>query len=448
MKSRTYAVVGGGASGIAAAHYLQQQGIAVELIEMGERLGGRIATQTMGERQMAMGGKNIGKGYRLFREFTAAMGDNPYEFFGLNSSQVRNGKIVTLDGGQRWLGILKLLGSFAPLDLLRFLRMCLAIKLDGTNGYLGGKYFSSAIAKSGDVLLSDHFGKAVCQRLIRPMSVRMNGAEPDEIYLGNLGSNLRMVLDSYEQLNKGIEPVLEQFAKKVAVRLQTRVESLIVKGDRLVGLEMVDGDDNVQQQEYAGIILATPASVTAKLIAPHNEELGNALAQVKYYPVAVIVAEYKRNIFSEQVRALVFDSSEPISNAGCYGVNDRHIVRYTFSGRAARPYLEANTEPEELLSMAEKSLNRYIRVDASDRVQFVAQPMSLGLCAYTHDYPKFSRRLHAQLDKIQGMELAGDYLRGASIEACFQSGLESVERILAANSLPAASKTQDNLVSV
>ncbi|MEL6909988.1 MAG: FAD-dependent oxidoreductase, partial [Cyanobacteria bacterium J06598_4] len=89
MKSRTYAVVGGGASGIAAAHYLQQQGIAVELIEMGERLGGRIATQTMGERQMAMGGKNIGKGYRLFREFTAAMGDNPYEFFGLNSSQVR-----------------------------------------------------------------------------------------------------------------------------------------------------------------------------------------------------------------------------------------------------------------------------------------------------------------------------------------------------------------------
>ncbi|MEO0928145.1 MAG: hypothetical protein AAFY63_19990, partial [Cyanobacteria bacterium J06643_13] len=103
---------------------------------------------------------------------------------------------------------------------------------------------------------------------------------------------------------------------------------------------------------------------------------------------------------------------------------------------------------EELLSMAEKSLNRYIRVDASDRVQFVAQPMSLGLCAYTHDYPKFSRRLHAQLDNIQGMELAGDYLRGASIEACFQSGLESVERILAANSLPAASKTQDNLVSV
>lgn len=448
MKSRTYAVVGGGASGIAAAHYLQRQGIEVELIEMGERLGGRIATQTMGERQMAMGGKNIGKGYPLFREFTAAMGDNPYEFFGLNSSQVRNGKIVTLDGGQRWLGILKLLGSFPPLDLLRFLRMCLAIKRDETNGYLGGKYFNSLIAKSGDIPLSKYFGEVLCQRLIRPMSVRMNGAEPAEIYVGNLGSNLRMVLDSYEQLSQGVEPVLEQFAKTVSVRLNTKVQSLLVKGDRVVGLKAVDRDGNTLEQEYAGVILATPASISAKLVAAHNSDLGKILDQVRYYPVAVIVAEYQRNIFSEKTRALVFDESVPLSNAGCYGVNDRHIVRYTFSGQAARPYIEANTEPEVLLEIAEENLNRYIRVDASDRVQFVAKRMPLGLCAYTQNYPEFSRQLNDQLETIPGLELAGDYLRGASIEACFQSGLESVASILQESNLPTETETKDNLVSV
>lgn len=62
--------------------------------------------------------------------------------------------------------------------------------------------------------------------------------------------------------------------------------------------------------------------------------------------------------------------------------------------------------------MAEKTLNRYIPVDASDRVQFVAQRMPLGLCAYTDNYPEFSRQLHTQLATIPGLELAGDYLTG------------------------------------
>ena len=143
MTQKSYAVVGGGASGIATAYYLQKQGFQVELIEQGERLGGRIASCQMGDRQIAMGGKNIGKAYYLFREFTEAMGDNPYEFFGLNSSQIRNGKIVTLDSSKRWRGILQLLGGFPIKDLFNFLRMCLAIKRNNDNGYLGGSYFNS-----------------------------------------------------------------------------------------------------------------------------------------------------------------------------------------------------------------------------------------------------------------------------------------------------------------
>lgn len=80
--SGTFAVVGTGASGIAAAYYLQQHGVDVELIEREEQLGGRIGSCMLGDRLMEMGGKNIGKNYHLFREFSAAMGNHPYEFLG------------------------------------------------------------------------------------------------------------------------------------------------------------------------------------------------------------------------------------------------------------------------------------------------------------------------------------------------------------------------------
>lgn len=429
MDRKPYAVVGGGASGIAVTYYLRQQGIDVELIERGEELGGRMTSCILSKRRVAMGGKNIGKNYHLFRQFTQTMGDNPYEFFGLNTSQVRNGKIVTMDSSKRWRGISKLLGSFSVKDIFRLLQMFAAVKRNDANGYLGGSYFTSLSRQFDDPPVSTYFSQKFCQKLIRSMSVRMNGAEPDEIYVGNLGSNLRMILDTYEQLYNGMNPVLDQFAKTGPVRLGTTVESLLCRNGHVVGLGMIN-KDGIQEREYAGVILATPAPVAAKLVEPNNRFLAQILNRVRYYPVMVIVAEYDRNIFSEQVRALVFGPDEPISNAGAYGINDRHIVRYTFSGRAARQYIESNMDAEQLLRIGEEALNRHIPVQASERVQFVSQRMLTGLCAYTPHYEEFSQSLEAQLEQLPGLYLTGDYMQGASLEACFRAGKDCANKVL------------------
>ncbi len=425
----TYAVVGAGASGIATAYYLQQSGLNVELIERNDYLGGRMASCQMGEREIAMGGKNIGKGYPLFREFTQAMGHHPYEFFGLNSSQVRNGKIITVDSRHRWMGLVRLLSHASITDVLQFLRMCVAIKQEETNGYLGGHYFTSLSQQFDAPPTDQYFSPAFCQRLIRPMSVRMNGAEPDEIYLGNLGSNVRMVLDTYEQLYNGINVVLEQFAQRIPIRLATSVESLICQGDRLTELECIY-DGKLQTLSYKGVILATPAPISARLVEPIAPQVAETLHQVRYYPVMVIVAEYNRNIFSPDMRALVFDADEPLSNAGAYGVSDRHIVRYTLSGRAARPYIESNRDEEELLQLAEATLSRYIPVSINDRVRFVSRRWSLGLCAYAANYETFSRVLATNLASVKGLYVTGDYLQGASIEACFKAGKACAEQVV------------------
>src|SRR3954465_3293865 len=80
--ARRIAVVGGGIAGVAAAERLPgpraareafgggglgSGGHAVELFEEGERLGGRIAPERLGEREVALGGKNVGRKYTELR---------------------------------------------------------------------------------------------------------------------------------------------------------------------------------------------------------------------------------------------------------------------------------------------------------------------------------------------------------------------------------------------
>lgn len=434
MNQNTYAVVGSGASGIAVTYYLRQRGFNVELIEQDDAIGGRIRPFLLGDRPVQLGGKNIGRTYKLFREFTAAMGNNPYEFFGLNSSQVRNNKLFTLDNSRRVKATLEFMSQGTLKDIWRFWNTCGAVMRNIQNGLLGGPYFTDFCQRLGDRPLSEYFSPKFCQVVIRPMTVRMNGAEPEETYVGNIGSNLRMVLDTYDQLTKGMKPVLEQFAQTGPMRLNSRVESLLVSEGRVLGLRLRDSS-GVRDLEYAGVIIATPASVTSKIVADHSLALSITLDSVKYYPVTVVVAEYARNIFSKKVRALVFDDSHPISNAGAYGIDERNIVRYTFSGRTARRYMKDGATPEELIRLAEEALNKHIPVSESDRIRYVAKYHPIGLCAYSSNYPQFAFDLQTHLSQLPGLYLTGDYMKGASLEACFQAGKACAEQVLQSQGL-------------
>src|ERR1044072_9186844 len=111
-----------------------------------------------------------------------------------------------------------------------------------------------------------------------------------------------------------------------------------------------------------GVILATPAHAAAALTAPILPEVAAQLQSVAYYPVTLVLAEYDRPIFSPHVRAFVFDSRQALSNAGAYGINDLNLVRYKFSGRAARG-MGDGTEPGALVARGEAALSRPLAID-------------------------------------------------------------------------------------
>jgi oxygen-dependent protoporphyrinogen oxidase len=429
MRSDRWIIVGGGASGLATAFFLRQLGIESLIVERDEAAGGRMGTVQLGERSLDCGGKNIGKRYALFRRFAASVGAYPFEYFGLNSSQAVNGTVKTVDAHARWRTLRDLTRGLAVKDLLRFGYLLWRVKADETSGYLGSALSRTLAARFDQQPASRYFSREFCNRVLRPMSVRMNGAEPDEIYVGNLGSNVRMILDTYEQFQHGLSPLLRDVQQQYDVRLGTSAASLLVTNGRVSGVRVRSRDGQTTDLQGAGVILATPAPAAAALTESLLPGLAGLLRSVAYYPVTLIVAEYDRPVFTSSVRAFVFGEEEVVSNAGAYGINDLNLVRYTFSGRTARRSIERPADEEQLLKAGEAALSKYVALDSAWRRRYVARHFRPGLCAYTPRHGQFLDRLGHERARLPGLHLTGDYIQGASIEACFRAASACVTRL-------------------
>jgi oxygen-dependent protoporphyrinogen oxidase len=437
-------IVGGGASGLAAAFFLKQLGIDSVIVERDGSIGGRMGTARLGDRSLDCGGKNIGRQYTLFRQFAASLGTHPLQHFGLNSSQAVDGRIRTFDGGARWRTMAAMASGLSAKDLIAFGELLCRVKCQEASGYLGSPYSRTLADRYDAFPVSRYFSRAFCERIIRPMTVRMNGAEPDEIYMGTLASNVRMLLDTYEQFTDGLAPVLGAFLSQYDVRLNTTTEALLVERGRVTGVQVRSADGTTTSLSGRGVILATPAHAAAALTAPILPEVAAQLQSVAYYPVTLVLAEYDRPIFSSSVRAFVFDSRQALSNAGAYGINDLNVVRYTFSGRAARDIGDA-TDAEALVARGEAALSRHLAIDrAIDRRwrrRFVARRFNPGLCAYTPYHSTFVDAVTRGARQLPGLYLTGDYMQGASIEACFRSASACAQQLAARehlHSTPAA----------
>ena len=152
---------------------------------------------------------------------------------------------------------------------------------------------------------------------------------------------------------------------------------------------------------------------------------------MRYFPVLVVVARYARPVFTPERRALVFGADQALSNAGAYGLGALDVVRYTFSGRAARQALDRGAYAGALLADAEALLARHVGLRPANRLAFVSRRFEPGLCAYAPRHGALHGALDAAMQSLPGLTLTGDYVRGASIEACFRASHGAVTRALA-----------------
>jgi protoporphyrinogen/coproporphyrinogen III oxidase len=430
------AVIGGGISGIASAFFLTQRNIEVDLYESEERIGGRIGSEKLLGRWLDFGGKNIGKNYVLFRDFVRKCGVHDYEYFGFNTSQIIDGRVVRINKeGAKLLNTIRFIGLCGFDGIRKLYPHVRAILKDRSIGVLNSDYFNRLAEQYDHLSLAGYLQEPCLSRIVRPVTVRMNGAEPDECYPGNFGSNLALVVDSYEQLKSGMHGMLDAFqtfSGTGSLRIFAGHSVTSVSKDRGTGAVMVGYQHGgVQASEgYDKIISAIPAGRLSVLLEGLLPEAADLLRRIRYYPVAVAIVKYAHDVFQPSQRAMVFDQSFPLSNAGAYGINDLDLVRYTFSGRVSRSVISKSTKPEEVVALGEQIAGPYFMIDDNTRESFAYRYIEEGLCAYSPMHHRLLRDIDNKLEPFAGFGSTGDYRRGASIEACFRAAGECVDKLL------------------
>jgi protoporphyrinogen/coproporphyrinogen III oxidase len=425
LRGRRYAVVGGGLSGLAAAWYLQGRGAETHIFERDGELGGRASSGVLGDRVLALGGKNIGRSYTRFRAFASSLGDHRYEYFGINSSRVIEGRMVTFDSEDR-LGMLRNLRGISARDVARLAQLALLLRREPAARYLSEANCQRLAHRYGTSSVQDVFSDRLRELILRSLTVRVSAAEPDEVPMSNVLPYVGMMTDTYDQLSDGMQGVVAAAGARSRVSLGTTVEGLIEEEGRVSGVKVAGASGDHDGERFDGVVIATHAGAAAQLLEATAPLTAALLRAVRYFPLVVLLIEYERPVFDSAVRAVVFGPEEQLSNAGAYGTGDLNVVRYTFSGRRARALTEREPDPERLAAIGEAALAPHARVVGNLRRAMIAHRFLPGLCAYHPDQAQFLERISSMGADIQGLHLTGDYLRGCSIEACFASAEEAV----------------------
>jgi oxygen-dependent protoporphyrinogen oxidase len=428
LHGRHYAVVGGGLSGLAAAWYLQGRGAQTHIFESDPELGGRARSGLLGERLLTLGGKNIGRSYHRFRAFTSSLGDHRYEYFGINSSRVIDGRVVTFDSAHRG-EMLRNLTAIPARDVVRLARLAGMLRRDASARYLSEANCRALARSYGTGSVRDVFSERLRELILRSLTVRVSAAEPDEVPMSNVLPYVGMLTDTYDQLAGGMHAVVAAAARRSRVSVGTTVQRLVLERDRVCGVEVTTPTGDPSIEHFDGVVVATHAHAAAQLLESTLPTTSSLLREMRYFPLLVLLVEYERPVFDSRVRAVVFGPEAELSNAGAYGTGALNVVRYTFSGRRARGLTESEPDAERLVEIAEATLAPHARVADNQRGATLAHRFLPGLCAYHCDQAGFLHRLDAGRADVHGLHLAGDYIRGCSIEACFAAAEEAVATI-------------------
>ena len=451
-------VVGGGISGLAAVHRLNElsREHQVTLLEASGRLGGTIQTQHRDGFLLERGpdsfisekpeGLQLAK--RLGLESRLIQTNEKYR----RSFIVRNGRLRAVPEGFQLLAPSRI-WPFLTSDIFSVagkMRMAadLFVPRKGTNG---------AQDESLASFVRRRLGQEALERMAQPMVGGIYTADPESLSLratlprflemerkhrslilamlrqghaqsGTSGARYSLFL-SFE---RGMQMIVDELAKvKADIRLNTRVQSL-----RRDNSTWNVTTNTGEQFEAEAVCLAVPAYIAASLL---NGSVAAKLSQIKYASTATINFAYKRSAISHPLngfgfvvpfiekRSLIACTFSSVKFSG--RAPDDHVLLRAFAGGALQP---------EIFALDESEMASRVETDLRELLGITSKPLFTEVAKWERSMPQYEvghldriKEIENEVSKLPGLVLAGNSYRGAGIPDCIRSGETAAETITA-----------------
>jgi len=418
-------IVGGGIAGLGAAHFARLQGLTPIVLEESGSLGGRAGAVCHNGEWFETGGKNFASDWSLFNGILRGFHSQTFDRQHPNFHIVIRDRLHAFDKKATLTNGLNMIRSVGLRGVLRFngLLKRAARERDELT------YFGDAIRRHelryDPRPVNAHVPAILAEGPLRMFTIIMGAAEPDEFSFATLLLLLSSFgKGSHHSLPETTAVLFKHLAQGTDVRTGHRVTRIAVDNGRVTGVEGRCGDTPFHIPT-GRVVVATPLHRVPVFL-----ELGaaaaHAVASIPYHPLALINADYDEDVFTPEMNSIMFDSGSPLGHCSANRMHKRHSVRFTLSGRRARPLL--TLDDDQLLSIAQDAFRRIHPIRGRLRYAHVQRHLG-GLCAYGFHYSESRRRLLSALDGTRGLAFAGDYLFGHNMEGCLQSAMAAVRHL-------------------
>lgn len=457
------AVVGGGISGLAAAHALtKRDGVRVTVLEASDRVGGVLHTEVHNgwviehgpESFLAMKPRGIG----LAKE----LGLEP-QFQTTNSANrgsliMKNGRLYPMPEGLTGLipsqfGPMARTPLVSPVGKLRMaMDFVIPAKKQDTDESLGS-------------FVRRRLGNDIYEHLIEPLMAGIYSGNGDELSLAATFPQLRAAEREHGGLIKGVlaqkktqkaRPIGHQapmgflsFRHGVQELVDALEQAILANGGEIrtgtpVTVLSHDHDGftlqtDTRDLEFDGVILAAPVHVQAQLLAGLAPEAAAAMAEIPQVSSAVVMLGYRETATDKapnnygylspraekrSVKAVTWMSSKWEHRAP-----EGHFLVRGFLGRAGE---------EQMLSASDDDLVAMVRQEIADTANISGDPMLVRVVRLNAASPQYTLghldrvdRIRRDVGRIPGLEIAGNMLAGVGIPDSIAAGEAASATILA-----------------
>jgi protoporphyrinogen/coproporphyrinogen III oxidase len=440
---RRIAIVGGGITGLAAAHAALAGGAHVVLFEASSTLGGVIRTTPFA------GHPAIDEGADAFLarvpwavELARAVS------LGDSLTSPAAGRAAVWWNGLHDIPEGLLLGL--PTELLALARSALLSprgKLRAATEVLRPRRDSEA--DSIGHYVRSRFGDEVHERLVDPLLGSIYAADTDDFSLAAIPQLAELAAQSRSALlaarrrraapSSGpvfYAPTAGMGALVEAVATAVARDGGEMRCDRAISELAPDGDNwRVDGEEFDGVVLACPARAAAALLRGIEPSVASTLAAIPAAGVALLTLAMPTEPWPARLRGLsgylVPKPQQRLVTAVSFGsqkwahwASPDHVVLRVSLGRDGLPALHLSDDT--LLAAARAELATHLGVDS--------EPTAVRVSRWPNAFPQYRPHHCATIASVEkslprGVALAGASYHGIGIPACIRSGQQAVRAL-------------------
>lgn len=451
------AVIGGGASGIAAAEHLVAAGAHTTIFEDRSELGGIVRTLHRDGFVIDEGpdGMLASKPEALALCERVGVGGDLIDIAAGGALVMRAGTLVRLPAG---------MSGLVPAQPAALLRTP-ALSPWGRVRAMAERFVParrSNADESIEAFFTRRFGREWFERLTEPLLSGIYSGDParlsiaatfpalvnDERRHGSLlaawahRASRSAGRPAFRSLRRGMGTLASAAASHLraggaVLRLDTAVESIVAVAPRSmapVRLRLRKGSE----EDYDGIVIATPAHVAATLLQPSWPDAAKRLAAIEHADIDIVSLGYDAKCVTRTLDATgyVVPRTERREVRACSwssvkwpgrAPHGRALFRVFVGGGGGSP--DVARDDDALLALARREL--------AEQVGARGEPIVTHITRWRRATPQYHvghagrvEEVHSLLQRAGCIRLAGNYLEGVGLSDCVRSGQRAAAALL------------------